>query len=77
VAHAQRAQLLRQANTTYHQAIAAREDRAAFLLALQERLDSMSAESRQRMLVTVHAILRDQVAFSDACLDILDAPRRP
>lgn len=72
VNHAQRAQLLREAHVAYHHAVAAREDHAAFLLALEERLQGKNEHSRRLLRMTVQLVLRDQVAFGDACLSILD-----
>lgn len=76
VAHAQRTQLMNEANTLYRAAIEGRDDRAAFLLALDERVEALSPALRQRLLTTVHVVLRDQIAFSGTCLDILERRNR-
>jgi hypothetical protein len=73
LAHTQRKQLLHEANELYRTAIKSREDHTAFLHELEERLVGLRAESRQRFVMTVHTMLRDQVAFGDACLVILGA----
>jgi len=65
-------QRVREAEELFRLAVATREDRTAFLIELDRHAGRLTPEGRSKLLVTVHRILRDQLAFGDACEAVLD-----
>lgn len=71
VEHARHAELLRQAGQAYGAAVAHRDGRAELLLTFEQRATVLTKAQRKRVLASIALILREQVQFDDACLDVL------
>lgn len=76
IEHSRRVQMLNEAALLYQKAISTRTDRAALLLELEKRAERLSPETRRSLLSTVASIMRDHVAFDEACLQVLSQRKR-